>query len=72
MDLNTVHEIINLELRKVGGNGFLPSERKDLALNLSQVEYFEEIKPAYGISQQVHDALLPFKSEYAFVNGTSP
>lgn len=52
--------------------GFLSPPDKDRIINRAQYEYFDKIKPAFGINQQINDALLPFKKEQTFSNGTSP
>jgi hypothetical protein len=69
--INKTHDLLLFLLRKYQG-GYLSHEEIDSVLDRAQIEYFDEIKPAFGLNQQMHDALLPFKSEYVFTNVSSP
>jgi hypothetical protein len=71
MTIQEIHTEIDRQLRK-SQMGFVPPEQKDAAINWAQDEYFEKLKPAYSINQQIDDALLPFKKEQSFNNGSSP
>jgi hypothetical protein len=52
--------------------GLLTPEDKDLELNWASVELFNDLKPAYGADQQLHDYLLPFEKTITLINGNTP
>jgi hypothetical protein len=70
MDLLDIHNLLDFYLRKSQA-GFLSPEEKDRALNRAQIDYFNRLKPAYGSSQAVNDALKPFYKKSTFTNATS-
>lgn len=49
----------------------LTHEEIDANLNLAQTELFDELKPSYGVNQQLHDYLLPFESTLTLINGNT-
>jgi hypothetical protein len=57
--------MVSFYLRKGQASYFSPEEI-DTALNRAQIEYFEQIKPAFSANQQVSDALKPFRKKYPF------
>lgn len=70
MDIGDLHTLLDFYLKKSLG-GYVPPEQKDAAIDRAQIEYFEQIKPAYGTSDVLSDALVPFKEDWTFTNGTS-
>jgi hypothetical protein len=70
MDLQTVHDKIRTVLRKATNTWFSPEEI-DSAINSSQIDHFEQIKPAFASNQQVSDALKPFRKKSTFTTGNT-
>lgn len=70
MTIKEIHDLLDFYLKK-SQSGFLSLGEKDAVLHRAQIEYFDKIKPAFAANQQLSDALLPFKKEYAFTNSTS-
>jgi hypothetical protein len=71
VDLEVIHETLRFYLDKFQMGWYSPAQL-DSVLDRAQMQFFNNTKPQYAISQDLHDTLLPFKAEYVFVNGTSP
>ena len=60
MTIDTAHEYILFELDKAS-RGYVSHEEIDRVLDLAQMNEFARLTPVAGITQQLHDDLLPFK-----------
>lgn len=60
MTIDVAHDYILFELDKAS-RGYVSHEEIDRVLNLRQMDEFSRLVGAAGITQQVHDDLLPFK-----------
>lgn len=70
MDLKIIHDTLRFYLDKFQ-MGWYADEDIDNILDRAQMQYFNNLRPGYGMSQMTHDSLLPFKAQYIFTNGTS-
>jgi hypothetical protein len=70
MDLEKAHNIVRFYLRKATDSWFSPEEI-DGALNRGQIEFFDEIKPGFGVNQQLNDALRPFRKKLTLTSGNT-
>lgn len=64
MDLKTAHERLSFYANK--SSLFFSPEEYDAALDIAQLNRFNELKPSYAATQQVQDALMPFIGEQPF------
>jgi hypothetical protein len=71
MDLKVIHDTLDFYLDRFQAGWYSPAQ-KDGMLDRAQMQHFNNLKPQYAVSQDLHDQLLPFKAEYTFTNVTSP
>lgn len=68
-DINDIHTIITDLIKKERGVFVTPAQ-KDEALNSGQLDVYAEYFALYGVNQEVHDALNPFKVNYQFTSAS--
>jgi len=66
MGLQQDYDLLNFWINKYMGQYYSPSEL-DLIVDRGQMALFSELRPLYGTSQRIDDALAPFLDEYNFV-----
>lgn len=70
MNISEAHEFLQFFIDKYSGAYYAPSEL-DAAIHDGQLDLFREWLPLYAVSQDIKDALSPFRDTYAFGYGDS-
>jgi hypothetical protein len=70
LTIDKIHTLLDFLLNKAE-QGALTHAEKDMALNAAQRELFDELKPAYGASEQLHAYLRPFRKKLTLLNGNT-
>lgn len=66
-NISTIHDFISFIERKERGVFTLPAQ-KDAVLDAGQMDVFKKYFSLYGETQEIHDAINPFKVNYQFAS----
>lgn len=69
-NINTIYNFLNYMVRKERG-AFISPEEASTALDSAQMELFEGFFKIYGVNQEVHDSLSPFKVRLQFTSASN-
>lgn len=69
--IDEIHDFIK-DLARKERDGFIADEEIDMYLHRSQMECFREYFKLYGETQEIHDAMIPFKATWQFTKVDTP